>query len=130
MTVHQARNLRRALSHPEAILWRALRQRPGGFKFRRQHPLGPFVLDFYSTTAHLAVEVDSFAHECGDGPERDARRDQWLEEQGIGTMRLAAVDVERSTEAVVTAIVERCRSRTPPPADAGPPPRESAGRMI
>lgn len=130
MSVHQARKLRRTMSHPEVILWRALRLRPDGNKFRRQHPLTPFVLDFYCASAHLAIEVDGFAHDCGSEPARDARRDQWLLEQGIETMRIAATDVEHSIEAVMTAIVERCRQRTPPPADAGPPPRESAGRMF
>ena len=129
MSVHQARNLRRAMSHPEVILWRALRSRPDGLKFRRQHPAGHFVLDFYCAAARLAVEIASFAHDCGTAPQRDSRRDQWLLKQGIMTMRFAAIDVEHSPEAVMTAIVERCRRRTPPPADAAPPPRESAGRM-
>ena len=67
------------MSPPEARLWMALRKRAGGgLRFRRQHPIGPYVLDFYCDSAKLAVEVDGFAHVTGDHPERDLRRDAWL----------------------------------------------------
>ena len=46
-TVAKARALRRTMSRPEARLWQVLRTRPGGFKFRRQHPAGPYIIDFY-----------------------------------------------------------------------------------
>src|SRR4051794_27024263 len=57
-TVEKARRLRREMSRPEARLWPVLRTRPEGFKFRRQHPVGPYVLDFYRPGAKLAIEVD------------------------------------------------------------------------
>jgi very-short-patch-repair endonuclease len=75
MSVTRARQLRRQLSLPEGLLWRELRARPGGFKFRRQHPIGPYTLDFFCHRSALAVEVDGIAHEMGDNPQRDARRD-------------------------------------------------------
>jgi very-short-patch-repair endonuclease len=46
------------MSLPEVLLWQALRARPGGWKFRRQHPSGPYVADFYCHEARLIVEVD------------------------------------------------------------------------
>ena len=68
--------------------------RLGGLKFRRQHPFGPYVLDFYCTALRLAVEVDGLAHSTGSQPQRDRRRDNWLAEQGVRTLRLSALDVK------------------------------------
>ena len=68
-TVRTARRLRRALSAPEARLWSRLRERaPGRPVFRRQHPIGPYVLDFYCAKARLAVEIDGASHDMGDRP--------------------------------------------------------------
>src|SRR5579883_2615614 len=67
MTIHSARHLRRALAMPEVRLWNRLRKRiPGHPVFRRQHPIGPYVLDFYCTTARLAVEIDGISHDMAD----------------------------------------------------------------
>ena len=128
VTVSQARKLRRVLSQPEVVLWRQLRLRTHGFKFRRQHPFGPFVFDFYCAAAALAIEIDSFAHDCGNRPTRDKRRDAWASARGVATLRIAANDVNEDLEAVISQIVNLCERRTPPPADAGPPPHESMGR--
>ena len=62
LTVERAKALRRVLTPPEARLWTSLRLRPGGLKFRRRHPLGPFILDFYCEAARLAAEVDGEGH--------------------------------------------------------------------
>ncbi len=77
--------------------------------FRRQHPVGPYVLDFYCAKARLAVEIDGLSHELGDRPERDARRDAWLNAEGIRVMRIPAVEVGRRIDDVVDGIV-RCAS--------------------
>ena len=82
MSVFQARKLRRTLSPPEAIVWNILRKRPDGFKFRRQHPIGPYVLDFYCHQSLLAIEIDGVGHQLGENPQRDARRDEWVAGQG------------------------------------------------
>ena len=58
--------------------------------FRRQHPVGPYVLDFYCADARLCVEVDGAFHHVGDRPQRDARRDAWLNGQGIEVVRIPA----------------------------------------
>lgn len=109
----QARTLRKQMTPPELRLWTALRSRPGDFKFRRQHAAEPYVLDFFCAAASLAIEVDGEAHNMGDNPQRDDRRDQWLADQGILTLRFAATDIRDNLEGVVTQIVETCRSRTP-----------------
>lgn len=73
--VECARKLRRVMTAPEVRLWQWLRGKPSGFKFRRQHPVGRFVLDFYCPAAQLVIEVDGEAHSRGDQPARDEARD-------------------------------------------------------
>ena len=104
-SVRRAKRFRRALTKPELMLWQILRTAPGGHKFRKQHPAGPYVLDFFCARANLAIEVDGIAHDMGDNPARDARRDAWLEEHRIDALRIAALDVLRDPNAVATAIV-------------------------
>jgi very-short-patch-repair endonuclease len=104
----------------------SLRSRPGGLRFRRQHPIGPFILDFYCAQARLAIEIDGIAHDMGDRPARDRDRDAWLGQQGVATLRLPASAVMDDLEAVVRAIVARCASPLHHPAD-GPPPHALHG---
>ena len=111
--LQRARHLRRSMSPPEARLWRELRQRPGGFQFRRQQPAEPYVLDFFCKAAALAIEVDGAAHDMGGNPERDLRRDAVLAERGIKTMRIPAIELLHNLDGVVALIVEECASRTP-----------------
>ncbi|MGF1549652.1 MAG: endonuclease domain-containing protein [Sphingomonadaceae bacterium] len=118
------------MTKPEAMLWQTLRTRPSGFKFRRQHPIGPYMLDFYCPQAKLAIEVDGVAHDMGRNPARDERRDRWLELKGLKILRVPARVVLNDLEAVVTGIVDKCRSvgpSTAAPREAragGPPPHE------
>ena len=116
----KARQLRRAMSLPEVLLWQQLRQRPDGMKFRRQHPAGPFVLDFYCEDARLAIEVDGEAHDRGNRPGRDQKRDRWLREQGIDVLRVLAKDVLKDMDSVIRLVVDRCNPLHRPA--AGPPP--------
>jgi very-short-patch-repair endonuclease len=104
------------MSPPERRLWRVLRGRPGGFKVRKQCPQGPFSLDFACLEARLAIEIDGDAHDFGDRPERDDRRDAYLRSAGFSTMRIPAVEVFRNLEGVVLGIVDLCqqRSHNPP----------------
>lgn len=104
-TVAKARKLRRLMSPPEARLWQILRARPAQLKFRRQHPVGPYVADFYCPRKRLIIEVDGMAHEMGDNPQRDERRDEWLRERGYRIVRIPAVEVKRDVEAVLHHIL-------------------------
>jgi len=61
--------------------------------FRRQHPIGPYVLDFYCAKTRLAIEIDGMSHDIGDRPELDARRYAWLKAQGVTVIRIPAVEV-------------------------------------
>jgi very-short-patch-repair endonuclease len=106
--VLRARALRRNMTLPEGMLWRVLRQRPEGLKFRCQHPIGRFIVDFYCPAAKLVIEVDGMSHDMGDRPERDARRDTWLGEQNLRVVRFPASDVINNLQSVVTAILLAC----------------------
>ncbi|MCX8474471.1 MAG: endonuclease domain-containing protein [Sphingomonas sp.] len=128
--VHQSRARRRQMSLPEILIWRVLRTRPDGLKFRHEHPTGEFSLDFYCSDARLAIEVDGEIHGRGDRPERDSRRDAWLAASGISTFRVPATEVLRDLDGVVRGIVAEARSRLPlhhPAAPGGPPPRDKLG---
>ena len=132
-TLKRARKLRSEMTLPEGLLWRELRQRPGGYKFRRQHPASTFVLDFYCTAARLAIEVDGFAHDSAPAAKSDAARSQFLRSQGVATLRVPAKVVLTDIDAAVARIVEVCGERVRKLADLrrvplhhpadGPPPR-------
>jgi len=101
-TVLLARTFRRHMTPPEVRLWIQLRgKRLQGLKFRRQHPIGPFILDFYCVEARLAVEVDGQTHAHPDPIDHDRRRTLWLHKQGIRVVRLAAEDVRTNLEGVL-----------------------------
>ncbi|WBO22993.1 endonuclease domain-containing protein [Sphingomonas abietis] len=122
-TQTKARALRAGMSLPEVKLWQALRARPAGLKFRRQHPAGPYVLDFFCAGRRLAVEVDGEAHNRGDRPARDACRDAWLAAQGVVIVRISATELLADVDAVVRHIVEAASSLPPlHHAAHGPPP--------
>jgi very-short-patch-repair endonuclease len=107
----RAKALRREMTLPEILLWQHLRRRQTGQHWRKQHPAGPYDLDFYCDKAKLCVEVDGEAHSRGGRPARDERRDKWLAENGIFTLRIAAVDALKNLEGVLIYINETTRER-------------------
>ncbi len=109
ITVDRARTLRRKLTLPEVFLWGALRGGRLGVRFRRQHPIGPYILDFYCDEARLAVEVDGDGHLHPDQAAHDARRTEWLNLRGITVYRVAARDVLSNLEGVCASIRHRVR---------------------
>ena len=133
-TLKLARKLRSEMSPPEVALWRELRQRPGGYKFRRQHPAGSYVLDFYCASLQLAIEVDGWVHDNAETAAKDASRSEYLRSQGVATLRIPAVAVRDDLEAVVLRIVAVGRERELRLSDrrnlplhqtsSGPPPRD------
>jgi very-short-patch-repair endonuclease len=110
-TRQRSKRLRQEMSPPEIALWFALRGRPDGLKFRKQHPSGPYTADFYCHAARMIVEVDSEAHSRGDRPARDAARDRWFEARGITTLRAAASEIMRDCDAVVRGIAALAAER-------------------
>jgi very-short-patch-repair endonuclease len=98
-----AKSLRRQMSLPEVLLWRELKRSAGtGPQFRKQHPFGPYVLDFYCSRARLCIEVDGCSHGTGDRAERDAGRDRYLESACVRVERIAASVVLQDPHAVAT----------------------------
>src|SRR5271157_324016 len=105
-TIAKARRLRRTLSPSEARLWRCLKARaPEQPTFRRQHPIGPYVIDFYCAKVRLAIEIDGTSHDMSDRPQRDKQRDAWLAERGVKVMRIAAADLMQRFDETADAIM-------------------------
>ncbi len=94
LTLKRAHALRRKMTLPEVLLWQELRGgKLNGLQSRRQHPIGPYILDFFCPAARLAVEVDGRAHDEAEQVTHDQRRHEWLAGEGITVMRIAAVDI-------------------------------------
>lgn len=115
-----ARRFRKNLTEPELYLWLRLKDRSEDDPvFRRQHPLGPYILDFYCPQARLCIEVDGADHTRDDRIARDAVRDAWLAEKGIHTYRIFAGDVtedaDEAANGVVIAALERIAQLKPRP---------------
>jgi very-short-patch-repair endonuclease len=106
--IERARHLRKNMPAPEARLWNALRElRPLGFHFRRQVEFGKrYYLDFCCHSAKLVVEVDGDTHCLGRAPERDARRDAFIQSEGYRVLRVTNLDVMDNIDGVITVILD------------------------
>ncbi|MCI0709396.1 MAG: endonuclease domain-containing protein [Chloroflexi bacterium] len=99
----RAREMRKNATKAEVVLWQALRrQQVHGFKFRRQHPFGPYIADFYCAKAKLVIELDGASHE--GQAEYDADRTNYLATLGLRVIRYSNEDVLRNLEGVVADI--------------------------
>jgi very-short-patch-repair endonuclease len=87
--LRNARRLRREMTNAETMLWRSLRDRGLGMKFRRKVPVGPYIADFLCKEAMLIVELDGPPHDDPDQRQHDARRDAWLRAQGWRVLRFS-----------------------------------------
>ena len=115
MSVSLARGLRKRLTDAERRLWSRLRLRQlKGLKFRRQTPIGPYVVDFLCLERRLVIEVDGGQHAVMR-TERDDARTVWLEAQGFRVVRLWNNEVLQNTDGVVEHILEYLRAAHPPP---------------
>ena len=85
----KARALRQEISLPEVLLWNLLRKSRDGVHFRRQEPVEKYVLDFCCAKAKVCIEIDGIAHDMGDRPQRNERRDAWLAGEGIEVLRIS-----------------------------------------
>jgi very-short-patch-repair endonuclease len=109
----RARRLRRALTDAEAKVWSRVRNRQLGADFRRQHPAGPYVLDFYCPALRLAVELDGGQHAATGTKTADGKRTAWLGANGVKVMRFWNSDVMENLDGVIAAIaseVDRLKS--------------------
>jgi len=102
-----AKRLRRGQTEAEKMLWAKLRNKQlDGVKFRRQQPVGIYVVDFVSFEKKLIVEIDGGQHNEVPARERDERRTRWLEEEGFSVMRFWSNDVLLNLGGVLTKISE------------------------
>ncbi|MCP9443095.1 MAG: DUF559 domain-containing protein [Nitrospira sp.] len=111
----RSRELRREMTPPERKLWQALRNRQVKVKFRRQHPIGPYIADFYSRDTHLVVEVDgAAAHGTAEAIVHDQARDAYLQSLGLRVFRVSAAAVMHDLEGVCEAIRLICDEQMAP----------------
>ncbi len=117
ITFKRARRLRREMTLPEVLLWQALRNHAlADERFRRQHPCGPYSLDFFCAAAKLAVEIDGAVHDDPARFAKDRSRDRFLDEQRIRVIRFNARDVldVRARQDVLDTINAAVRGRISP----------------
>jgi very-short-patch-repair endonuclease len=107
-----ARNLRKRLTDTEQLLWSQLRTRQiEGCKFRRQTPIGKYIVDFICHEHRLIVEVDGGQH--SENVNEDKIRDTWLGEQGYKILRFWNNEVLTNMEGVLEVIRDNCKSHPP-----------------
>jgi very-short-patch-repair endonuclease len=115
---HRAKHLRRAMTRAEILLWRYLKAHHlDGLSFRRQAPMGQYIIDFVCHTARLIVELDGETHDFEERQRHDAVRDEWLASRGYCVLRFTNEKVLCSLEGVLTVIRETATARirsTPP----------------
>lgn len=100
----RAKELRNQLTDTERILWMQLRTKPRGYKFRRQHPAGNYILDFYCHALKIAIEVDGNIHNEKGVQEADHKRQKNLEAEGISVIRFSNKEVVTNIEYVIEQI--------------------------
>jgi len=111
----RSKELRRNLTPPERKLWNTLRDNGTGFAFRRQHPIGPYIADFYCRETALVVEVDgAIAHGEPAAIEHDRIRDEFMRALNLRVLRFPAADVEHNLEGVYAAIEQVCQEQLSP----------------
>lgn len=103
---NRARAMRKAMTEPEVILWSRLRGRSADRPtFRRQHPFGSIILDFYCPSVRLAIEVDGATHWGDLAQDKDGARDHWLAEQGVEVVRIPASRIYGDLDGVANGIL-------------------------
>jgi very-short-patch-repair endonuclease len=111
-TIRQfARELRQPQTPAETTLWNHLRNRNLKYKFRRQHPIDFFIIDFYCAEARLLIEIDGSSHLEREQQEYDQSRTEYLEALEYKVIRFTNDDVRYNIHAVVTAIMQEIESR-------------------
>jgi very-short-patch-repair endonuclease len=108
------RELRQEATLAENLLWRHLRRKQfEGFKFRRQHQIGPYIVDFYCAKGRIVIEVDGGQHFEPEVETYDRERTEYLETRGITVLRVTNAEVTRNLDGVGDAILEALGA--PPP---------------
>lgn len=102
----KARYFRKTQTKAEKILWERIRNNQIGVKFRRQHPVGLFIIDFYAPEIKLAIESDGFSHKTIDGKNYDEMRTEFLNTKDIKVLRFWNDEIVNNIENVINQIKE------------------------
>lgn len=102
--LERRRELRNSSTTEESILWECLRNRKIGFKFKRQHSIEYFIVDFYCPEKNLVIEIDGERHNFDKGENYDSLRDEILEEYGYKTLRVKNNEIRNSLKEVLNKI--------------------------
>ena len=105
--------LRTNMPKPEEILWQRIRRKQLGVKFRRQHGIGRYIVDFYCAELNLVIEIDGDSHFSDEGKEKDIIRDAFMEALGIKVLRFTNEEVMKQTESVLERLFNLVRSNNP-----------------
>ncbi|HDM8219597.1 endonuclease domain-containing protein [Vibrio campbellii] len=105
--------LRSNMPKPEEVLWQKIRRKQLGVKFRRQHGIGRYIVDFYCVELNLVIEIDGDSHFSDEGKEKDAMRDAFMETLGIKVLRFTNEEVMQQTESVLERLFNLARSSNP-----------------
>lgn len=104
LTLKRAKALRRSMTKPEVMLWSRLRRLEGEQPWRRQHPVGAYIADFFCAPAKLVAEIDGHVHGEDAQRDHDERRDRWMLSQGLTVQRVAASAVFKDAEGVADGL--------------------------
>lgn len=101
-----AKQLRNTMTDAETVLWMQVRNGISGCKFRRQHPIGPFIADFYCHKAKLVVEIDGTIHKLSEVKQADEDKEDFLVQNGYSLLRFSNKQVMTSIEYILQAITQ------------------------
>ncbi len=110
----RAKELRKNLTSAELVLWGYLKQSPLGCKFRRQHPLGIYIVDFYCHKLKLIIEVDGEVHSETDVAEEDRKREEILRAEGLDVLRFRNEEIVKNLELVIVEIENYINNKRKP----------------
>lgn len=116
LVFENARRLRKTMTRAEMLMWEYLKMHFPGIKFRRQHPTGLFILDFYCHKFKLAIEIDGEIHDDPEVRERDQMKEDFLKEKDIHLIRFKNLEVSHRPEEVILQLQKLIRDielRTP-----------------
>lgn len=110
------RQLRSNMTGPETRLWSRLRARQfQGLKFRRQHGIGPYIVDFYCPERSIVIEVDGDSHAGADQIVKDKQRETYLRARGLRTIRYCNNDIMKNLDGALEDLAERLSSESTSP---------------
>ena len=128
--IARARQLRKDDTWAEKLMWRWLRDRRfSGYKFRRQHPLGIYYLDFFCEEAELNIELDGSQHGFPDQRKHDLEREKFLQSLGIKTLRFWNSRLRREAKVVRDTIFNELQTRAPHPLPEDTKPKRAGDKV-